>query len=63
MFIYIVWLKGAFTEKDGFLLFRGPAKWRVTVSGDLRFMTSYLESYNYLIVTSLNYPNYIENQI
>ena len=23
---------------------RGPAKWRVTVSGELRFMTSYLES-------------------
>ena len=22
----------------------GPAKWRVTVSGKLRFMTSYLES-------------------
>ena len=22
----------------------GPAKWRVTVSGELRFMTSYLES-------------------
>ena len=24
--------------------FRGPAKWRVTVSGELRLMTSYLES-------------------
>ena len=23
---------------------RGPVKWRVTVSGELRFMTSYLES-------------------
>ena len=40
-----------------------PAKWRVTVSGELRFMTSYLESQGFFIVTPLNYPNYIENQL
>ena len=38
------------------------AKWRVTVSGELRFITSYLESWGFLTVTQLSYPNYIENQ-
>ena len=42
---------------------RWAAKWRVTVSGELRFMTSYLENSGFFIVTQLNYPNYIENQI
>ena len=45
-------------RKDG-----GPAKWGVTVSGELRFMTSHLESSSFLIVTPLIYLNYIENQI
>ena len=42
---------------------QGPAKWRITVSGELRFMTSYLQSQCFLIVMSLNYPNHTENQI
>ena len=42
---------------------RGPAKWRVRGSGELRFTTSYLESQGFLTVTPFNYPNYIENQI
>ena len=29
----------------------------------IRFMTSYLESYHFLIVIPLNYPSYIENEI
>ena len=43
-------------------MFMGPAKWRVTVTEELRFMTSYLESKGLLIVTPRNYPDYIENQ-
>ena len=30
------------------------------VSAELRFMTSYLESYGFLIATPLNYPKYIK---
>ena len=41
----------------------GPAIWKVTVSGELRFMTSYLESSGVLIVTALSYPNYIKSLI
>ena len=33
------------------------------MSGELRFMTSYLESQRFLIVTLLNYPNSTQNQI
>ena len=35
----------------------------VKVCEVLRFMTSYLESSGFLIVTPLNYVNYIKNQI
>ena len=35
----------------------------VKVCEELRFMTSYLESSGFLIVTPLNYVNYIKNQI
>ena len=51
------------TERGGPGEIRGPAKWGVRGSGELRFTTSYLESQGFLIVTPLNYPNYIENQI
>ena len=45
------------------LLKLGPAKWRFTVSGEFRFMTSNLESWDFLMIAPLNYPNYIENQV
>ena len=32
------------TYQDSAIIVKGPAKWRVTVSGELRFMTSHLES-------------------
>ena len=40
-FIIIIWKK---STKMHLPCIMGPSKWRVTVSGELRFMTSYLES-------------------